>query len=69
MGRAELVEMADKVFADISSDGQSGKPLWPCTTCGKETLEHTPDPTTGAARRICCMSQCSARIAMLAQPR
>ena len=32
-------------------------PRFPCPLCGKETLEHTPDPH-GTARRICSAATC-----------
>ncbi len=54
----DLIAMAEKVYADISSDGKPAPPLNPCPACGKESVEHTPDPVNLAPRMICCFDNC-----------
>lgn len=54
----DLIEMAEEVYAGISSDGVIAVPLNPCPACGRESVEHTPDPDNYAPRMICCFNDC-----------
>jgi hypothetical protein len=56
----DLVALAEQVYACVSSDGVRAEPNNPCTSCGRESVEHSPDPETMAPRMICCFDDCRA---------
>ncbi len=55
--KAELTP-SEKVYEGVSSDGVIPTILNPCLECGRQAVEHKPDPKTRMPRMICCFEDC-----------
>lgn len=54
----DKMSMSDLVYVEVSSDGVVPKILNPCPECGRQAVEHTPDPKDRMPRMICCFDDC-----------